>query len=174
MGAAPIHHRSKYETDDYGLPVYEMADYVEWNEVYLTRWGTTEANGGGGYKYITKREVKGGFVDSGIVVPEANPERLSDIIARHEHRNQFLPKWTYVEKPVFSRQPRKKIGKDYRPELEYDEEGNFLYEDRPSRAEWLHAGIVEKGAVPLHDDEPILDSWWVLGAYGPGLLWVSI
>jgi len=166
MGAAPIHHRSKYETDIYGTPLLEVADYVEWTETHLR----CEGSSANGYKYIRERRQRAGFLDEGIEVPAPTEGSIEEFVRLCEETptDRSLPDKIWIHPPVYSKQPRKMRSREYRQELAE------LYRPRPERPEWFCAGVTEKGAVPLHDDEPLLDSWWVLGEYGPGLLWVSI
>lgn len=164
MGAAPIHHRSKYQTDKYGTVLWEEAEYVEWAETALEREGSST----NGYKFTRQTTTKGGFVDAGHVAPTPTPGDINDFVREKEDSGKIFQSTVWIHPATYSKQPRRKRS------LLYKEELADSYLPRPERAEWYCAGITEKGMVPLHPDEPILDSWWVLGETDSGLLLVSI
>lgn len=163
MGAAPLRYHGQFAKDRYGTPLWEEADYVEWTVMKVEAINTAQS-----HKYTRQARIVGGFVDDGFTPPEPSHGDLNQIIIEAEAKKQRLEDFEFIFPATYSKQWRPVLNKNFDPSLE---EG---YVPRPERAEWFRAGITEKGMVPLHDDEPILDSWWVLGEAGPGLIWVSI
>lgn len=160
MGAAPIRYHKKYLTDKYGSVLSEEADFVEWAVITLRMEGKDER------KVMRERVTIQGFVDEMDEIPPKNLVELGDVVAEMEAEGAKGEIRVWTSSPTFSKQ--------FRPQLNPAYDASRPYQPRPERAEWFRAGIVEKGMVPLHDDEPILSEWWVLGEAGPGLIWVSI